>query len=98
MRKDKEMILVAMAPANCSPFTPVQIQKLMFLIDEELAEGLGRKFSTSGRTTTVHSTGMFIVALMNLWILGTSSLFPFLVNGGRASRRLRRERLLVKRN
>ncbi len=44
MEESREMILVAMAPAHCSPFTPVQMQKLMFLIDEELEEGLGRKF------------------------------------------------------
>ena len=44
MRKSEQMILAAMAPANRSLFTPVQIQKLMFLIDEELAEGLGKKF------------------------------------------------------
>ena len=43
MTKGEEMILAAMAPANCSPFTPVQIQKLMFLIDKELAAGLGEK-------------------------------------------------------
>ena len=43
MRKSEEMILAAMAPANGSPFTPVQIQKLMFLIDEELSVGLGGK-------------------------------------------------------
>ena len=44
MRTSEQMILAAMALANRSPFTPVQIQKLMFLIDEELAEGLRRKF------------------------------------------------------
>ena len=42
MEKD-EMILAAMAPEKGSSFTPVQIQKLMFLIDEELAEDLGGK-------------------------------------------------------
>jgi hypothetical protein len=43
MRENKAMILAAMAPAEGSPFTPVQIQKLMFLIDEELSPGLGSK-------------------------------------------------------
>ena len=42
MGKD-EMILAAMASGKRSSFTPVQIQKLIFLIDEELAEDLGGK-------------------------------------------------------
>ena len=42
MEKD-EMVLAAMAFEKGSSFTPVQIQKLMFLIDEELAEDLGGK-------------------------------------------------------
>ena len=42
MEKD-EMILAAMSPEKGSSFTPVQIQKLMFLIDEELSENLGGK-------------------------------------------------------
>ena len=34
-------ILVAMAPAKRASFTPVQMQKLMFLLDRELADGIG---------------------------------------------------------
>ena len=42
MEKD-EMVLATMACEQGSSFTPVQIQKLMFLIDEELGEDLGGK-------------------------------------------------------
>lgn len=33
-----------MAPANGAPFTPVQLQKLLFLIDRELSAELGGPF------------------------------------------------------
>ncbi len=38
MKKGEDMILAAMSPSNYSPFTPVQLQKLMFLIDEEIGD------------------------------------------------------------
>ena len=34
-------IIVAMAPAKRSPFTPVQMQKLMFLLDKEMGDEMG---------------------------------------------------------
>lgn len=34
-------IIIAMAPAKRSPFTPVQMQKLMFLLDAELSDAIG---------------------------------------------------------
>ena len=34
-------IIAAMAPANRSPFTPVQVQKLMFLLDKEMSDEIG---------------------------------------------------------
>ena len=39
----KDLVLVAMAPGQRAPFSPVQIQKLMFLIDQELGEEVGGK-------------------------------------------------------
>ena len=38
LKNQDKAILAAMAPAGRSPFTPVQIQKLMFLIDQELSD------------------------------------------------------------
>jgi uncharacterized protein len=41
----EDVVLAALAPANGGPHTPVQVQKLFFLLDENAAEGLGgRKF------------------------------------------------------
>jgi hypothetical protein len=40
MRKT-EIVLAALAPANGMPHTPVQVQKLLFLIDRNIAEVVG---------------------------------------------------------
>lgn len=37
----EEVILAAMSPAKGAPFSPVQIQKLLFLIDRNIAEYVG---------------------------------------------------------
>jgi len=49
MKKDKiisrrELVLAALAPARGEEHTPVQVQKLFFLIDQELHSVLGDKF------------------------------------------------------
>ncbi len=36
-----ELVMVAMSPAGTGPFTPVQIQKLVFLIEDRLGKPLG---------------------------------------------------------
>ena len=42
----KELVLAAMSPARTSPFTPVQVQKLFFLLDERATKGIGgRRFN-----------------------------------------------------
>jgi uncharacterized protein YwgA len=33
----KELLLAAFAPANCGVFTPVQVQKMIFIIDRQLS-------------------------------------------------------------
>ena len=40
----EEIVLAALAPAEGKPHTPVQVQKLLFLIDQEAGELLGRHF------------------------------------------------------
>jgi hypothetical protein len=36
-----ELILAALAPANGKPFTPVQVQKLFFILDRKVPEAIG---------------------------------------------------------
>jgi uncharacterized protein len=36
-----ELVLAALSPANGGPFTPVQVQKLFFLIDREIPQKTG---------------------------------------------------------
>ncbi|MEK6709776.1 MAG: hypothetical protein AABZ64_04275 [Nitrospinota bacterium] len=40
----EELVLAALSPANGKPFQPVHVQKLFFLIDEEVGDRLGGKF------------------------------------------------------
>lgn len=40
----KELILTALSPAKREIYTPVQVQKLFFLIDQNLSKKLGEKF------------------------------------------------------
>lgn len=40
----KELILSALAVGNCDIYTPVQIQKLLFLIDKNVAQSTGGPF------------------------------------------------------
>lgn len=37
----EELVMVAMSPAGTSSFTPVQIQKLVFLVEDRLGKALG---------------------------------------------------------
>ena len=37
----RELVLAAMTPAMTGPFTPVQVQKLFFLLDERAKKGIG---------------------------------------------------------
>lgn len=37
----KQIILASLAPANCALHTPVQVQKLLFLIDKNISQELG---------------------------------------------------------
>ena len=39
--KRKEIVLAAMAPANGKLYSPIQVQKLLFLVDREAAEFVG---------------------------------------------------------
>lgn len=40
----KDLMLAAMDSCGCQPFTPVQLQKLFFLIDRQLSSALGGPF------------------------------------------------------
>lgn len=44
MKRRQEIILAALAPAKGSPHSPVQVQKLLFLIDREISDLLGGPF------------------------------------------------------
>lgn len=37
----KELVLAALSAGRTSPFTPVQVQKLFFLLDERATKGIG---------------------------------------------------------
>ena len=39
--KKKEIVLVGLAPANCTFHSPAQVQKLFFLIDRNIATNVG---------------------------------------------------------
>ena len=40
-KKTKELMLAAMSPAGTGPFSPVQVQKLFFLLDSNVAKQIG---------------------------------------------------------
>ena len=61
-----ELVIAAMSPARDGVFSPVQVQKLFFLLDENISAQPKGHISDLNRTTTGRLTPKFIVCLSHL--------------------------------